>query len=131
VSRYCLDTSAYSNYQRGDVVVNDLLDRATWVGVPSIVIGELEAGFASGSRRDANRAEFAAFLAHPSVVVVPIDRDVALAYAEIITDLRGQGAPLPPNDVWIAACAAEVGAPVLTYDDHFRSIQRVGAIVLK
>ena len=45
MSRYCLDTSAYSNFQRGDQRVVGILDRAEWVGVPAITLGELRTGF--------------------------------------------------------------------------------------
>ena len=32
--------------------------------------------------------------------------------------------------IWIAATAAHAGAAVLTFDEHFRQIDRVGACVL-
>jgi len=38
---------------------------------------------------------------------------------------------VPANDVWVAATAAAAGAVVLTYDQHFRAIGRVGSIVLE
>lgn len=51
-------------------------------------------------------------------------------YADIILDLKKAGMPLPANDIWIAAVAVRHGATVLTYDQHFRSIARVGATIL-
>jgi tRNA(fMet)-specific endonuclease VapC len=47
-----------------------------------------------------------------------------------VTDLRRSGTPIPTNDVWIAATAARSGAIVLSYDDHFDCIARVGSLVL-
>jgi tRNA(fMet)-specific endonuclease VapC len=44
--------------------------------------------------------------------------------------LRHAGTPLPTNDIWIAAIAAREGVPVLTYDQHFASIARIGARIL-
>jgi predicted nucleic acid-binding protein len=38
--------------------------------------------------------------------------------------------PLPTNDVWVASVAARDGATVVTFDDHFRLIHRVGSNVL-
>lgn len=67
MSRYCLDTSAYSRFQRGDRQVVELLDRAEWVGVPAVVLGELWTGFLLGSRAEANRIALQRFLAHPAV----------------------------------------------------------------
>ncbi len=128
--RYCLDTSAYTNFKRGDPQVIDLIDRADWIGIPVIVIGELAVGFKLGSRREFNQSELDQFVAHPAVDVISVSEDVVSLYADIVIDLKVAGTPLPANDIWIAAVAARHGATVLTYDVHFRSISRVGATIL-
>ena len=130
MSRYCLDTSAYSHFKRGDPAVVELVDSAEWIGVSSVVVGELWLGFLQGDRLARNQAELAEFLAHPVVEELVVDREVARVYAEIALALRRAGTPLPTNDVWIAAAASRAGATVLTYDPHFTRIQRVGAVVL-
>lgn len=130
MSRYCLDTSAYSHFKRGDAAVVDRIDEAEWLGLPAVVLGELWTGFLFGSRREQNEAELSEFLAHRAVETVPVDDDVGRIYADIVVALRRAGTPLPTNDIWIAACAVRVGAVVLTYDPHFRSIERVGSMVL-
>lgn len=43
--RLCLDTSAYRHFERGDPQVVELIDRADWLGVPVVVLGELAVGF--------------------------------------------------------------------------------------
>ena len=131
MSRYCLDTSAYSRFQRGDGRVVQILDRAEWIGVPVITLGELRTGFLLGDRRDRNEEELQAFLANPVVVALEADEEVSRHYAEIVRDLRRAGTPLPTNDIWIAATAARVGAAVLTFDSHFEKITRVGSLVLQ
>jgi tRNA(fMet)-specific endonuclease VapC len=131
VSRYCLDTSAYSQFKRGAPEVTGLIDRAEWVGIPSIVIGELFVGFFAGGQRARNEEELSDFLANPVVDEIPVDREVAWIYADIVTALRRAGIPLPTNDIWIAATSARVGAPILTFDEHFEAIGRVGTILLK
>ena len=130
MSRICLDTSAYSHFRRGEPRVVEHLDRAEWVGVSSIVVGELRAGFQLGSRTDDNAGELDEFLSHPFVETLLVDTAVAQIYGEIFADLRSRGRPLPTNDIWIAATAARAGATVLTFDKHFESIARVGSIVL-
>lgn len=50
--------------------------------------------------------------------------------ADIVIDLRRAGTPIPTNDIWIAATAATVGAVVLSFDDRFRAVARVGSLVL-
>lgn len=130
MSRYCLDTSAYSHFQRGDGRVIEILDRAEWLGVPATTLGELRTGFLLGSRSAENETTLRRFLANPVVEELPADGDVSLHYAEIVVDLRRAGTPVPTNDIWIAATAVRFGALVLTYDGHFRRIGRVGSLVL-
>ena len=130
MTRICLDTSAYSNFRRGEPRVVNHLDHATWIGVPSVVVGELCAGFLLGARADENFDALGEFLGHPVVDVLSITEEVARIYGEIFMDLRQRGRPLPTNDIWIAATAARAGASVLTFDDHFREIARIGSLVL-
>jgi len=130
VSRICLDTSAYSHLKRGNQEVAEILDVASYVAVPAIVIGELWLGFLGGARTRENDLELHQFLAHRVVEEVPVDHEVGRIYAEIVRTLKAKGTPLPANDIWIAATAAHVGATVLTFDDHFRAIERVGLLVL-
>ncbi|MDE0006666.1 MAG: type II toxin-antitoxin system VapC family toxin [Gammaproteobacteria bacterium] len=130
MTRVCLDTSAYSNFRRGKPAVVNAIDRADWIGVPCVALGEIWAGFIAGSRAERNIAELEDFLAEPLVEVLAIDRDVARIYGEIVVDLRRKGRPLPTNDIWIAATAARFGASVLTFDAHFLEVDRVGAQVL-
>ncbi len=131
MSRYCLDTSAYSRFQLGESQVRGLIDGAVWIGFPAIALGELRAGFMQGRDRDRNDQVLAEFLANPVVEVLAVDDEVSLQYAEIVLELRRKGTPIPTNDIWIAATAARAGAIVLTYDDHFRAVTRVGSSVLE
>jgi predicted nucleic acid-binding protein len=130
VSRYCLDTVAYSHFKRGEPRIVELLDRADWIGVPVIVIGELCAGFGQGSRMRKNLAELDEFLSMPVVEVLPVDRNVAGIFGEIVSDLRRRGRPIPVNDIWIAATCSSAGATLVTFDAHFQSIHRIGTIIL-
>ena len=130
MSAYCLDTSAYSNFRRGDEELAARLDRAELVGVSTIALGELRTGFLLGARRERNESELDAFLDNPVVEVLPVDSETSRHYAEIVAELREEGTPLPTNDIWIAATAARNGAMVLTCDSHFEQISRVGSIVV-
>jgi tRNA(fMet)-specific endonuclease VapC len=130
LSRICLDTSAYSRFQRGEHRAVEVLDSATWVGVPAIVLGELFTGFMSGLRPADNDRELRAFLDHPVTEVLVVDEAAARIYAEIVAALRAAGTPLPTNDIWIAAVAARESATVVTFDRHFEAIRRVGVQLL-
>jgi predicted nucleic acid-binding protein len=50
--------------------------------------------------------------------------------AAIVVELRRTGTPIPTNGVWIAACAARVGATLLTFDRHYEAVGRVGVLLL-
>lgn len=131
MSRICVDTSAYSHFKRGEEAAIDAVSTARWVGVPAVVLGELRTGFLSGTRAQKNEAELRRFLAQPVVHVLDVDDDASRVYAEIMVTLKKAGTPLPTNDIWIAALAAREGATVVTYDDHFQKIARVGTSLLR
>ena len=62
------------------------------------------------------------FLDSPSVGIAPVTEDVASVYARIFRVLKANGTPIPQNDMWIAACAVDAGAMLITSDIHFSSI---------
>lgn len=130
MSAYCLDTSAYSHFRRGNEELAAILDQAELVGVSTIALGELRTGFLLGRNRQRHETELAAFLDHPAVEVLAVDSETSRQYAAIVAELRKAGTPLPTNDIWIAATAARNGATVLTCDDHFERIMRVGSVVI-
>lgn len=130
MSRYCLDTSAYSHFKRGDPRVVELIDGAEWLGMPTIVLGELRVGFLLGGRQLVNEMELREFLSSSVVEVLGVDPEVSRHYAEIVVELRRAGTPIPTNDIWIAAITAREGALLLTYDDHFKAISRIGTVIL-
>jgi len=118
----CLDTNAYSQLMRGHAPLSQLLESAGEVLLPVTVLGELHAGFEMGSRRDANRRQLGEFLALPGVETVAITQDMAERYGLLVKQLTHQGTPIPTNDIWIAACALETGARLVTYDPHFQHV---------
>ncbi len=101
-----------------------------WIGISPIVLGELRVGFALGHHRERNEEMLHEFLINPAVEELSVDGEVSRQYAEIVVDLRLAGTPIPTNDVWIAATAVRAGAIVLSYDNHFDTVARVGSLVL-
>ena len=129
MTRYCLDTVAYSHFRRSEPRIVSLLDRAEWIGVPAIVLGEIFAAFERGKHKQRNFAELDEFLSAPLVEVLPVDRTTAEIYGSIVADLRRRGRPIPANDIWIAATCTRAGATLLTWDAHFREIPLLGALI--
>ena len=60
--RVCLDTNAYSRLMRNQAGLQRCLEEAEIIHVPTIVLGELYAGFCLGSRYEDNCRELEAFL---------------------------------------------------------------------
>ena len=59
--------------------------------VPTVVLGELHAGFAAGSRKQDNLSELETFLAKPGVQVYSVTAAVAARYGSIFHALRRAG----------------------------------------
>ncbi len=118
----CIDTNAYSHLKRGNSNVLQFLENATTIIVPSIVIGELLAGFNIGSKYKENTTELCLFLQQTGVELKAPDFSIAEYYGKTLSDLRQKGTPIPTNDIWIAATAIGTGSNLLSNDKHFNSI---------
>ena len=129
--RICLDTSGYSAFKRGREDAIDILQLAEEISFPTVVLGELLAGFRMGSQGRANRSELEAFLDSPRVRITLLDAETAQRYAEIVTYLRERGSPIPTNDMWIAASAMQWGLRVLTTDTHFGRLPQISVLALE
>ena len=62
-----LDTNAYSDFMRGNAKRVEVIRAAGSIAMPLIVLGELRAGFAAGSRESSNAANLQRFLSGPRV----------------------------------------------------------------
>jgi len=122
IKKIILDTNAYSALVSGDQKVLEVVERANQVMMSPICIGELLAGFVKGSKESTNRSLLSDFLKKPTVQITSISGETAEWYANIYSDLKKNGTPIPINDVWIAAQAMETGTMLITYDHHFQLV---------
>ena len=106
----------------------ELLAAADEIVVNAVVLGELLAGFAAGTREAPNREELAAFLATPRVRTVAVDETTASFYGRVFALLRRKGRPIPTNDLWIAASALQHGLVLATRDEHFEAIEGLATV---
>ena len=125
MSQLLVDTSAYAAFFRDHPGVKAAVQEAFEVFLSPIVLGELRSGFLKGGRLAENERQLEEFLASPRCSVPAIDDDTAHRYAAIHNYLRRQGAPVSPNDLWIAASAAQHGLTVITLDGDFDRIPQV------
>jgi predicted nucleic acid-binding protein len=122
VRRVLIDTNFYVAFKRQQFGAEELLKSVDFIGISTIVLGELLAGFRCGSKEVNNRMELEKFLASPRVELIDIDEQTAEFYAEIYRGLRAKGQPIPTNDLWIAASSLRHGLAVATFDEHFNAI---------
>jgi len=118
-----LDTSAYSAFNRGDARLKSYFQSTNTLILPLIVIGELRAGFAVGSRQRTNERLLQRFIDSPNVEIVPLSMATTQHFAAIYSELRRQGTPIGTNDIWIASLSREHSLELLTLDKDFKNIQ--------
>lgn len=126
--RLALDTNRYVDFMRADPAAFAMLRRATSIAVPLVVVAELRAGFRSGTKGSENESRLASFLSVRRVHVLSPDEGTTHLYARVFSDLRRKGAPIPTNDLWIAALALQHDLPLYTRDEHFRSVDGLALV---
>jgi tRNA(fMet)-specific endonuclease VapC len=125
MTRLLVDTSAYAAFFRDHPGVKAAIQEANDLFLSPIVLGELRSGFLKGGRAEENEKELQEFLASPRCSVPVLDEETSSRYAAIHHYLRRQGTPVSPNDLWIAASAAQHGLTVVTLDGDFDRIPQV------
>jgi predicted nucleic acid-binding protein len=117
-----IDTNFYVAFKRDQPAAVAFLRQVEYIGISTVVLGELLAGFRCGSRELENRRELDLFLDSPRVEILGIDEETSDFYAEVFRALKGKGRPIPSNDLWIAATSLRHGLALATFDEHFRYI---------
>lgn len=120
--RVILDTNFYTAFKRNEPGAVALLKQAEYIGINSVILGELLAGFRCGSKERQNRKELDQFLDSPRVFTLAIDDETPEFYAQVFSELRQKGRPIPSNDLWLAASALQHGLALASYDEHFSNI---------
>lgn len=126
--RIALDANRYTDLCRGDLEVARILEQADKVYLPFIVLAELRAGFAVGTRGPDNEQVLQKFLAKPGVEVLYPDEVTTRTYASLYRQLRHQGTPIPINDLWIAALVVEHNLALCSRDGHFQNLPQLDVV---
>ena len=121
-----LDTNALSAWAEGRVAIGPPLRSADRLVVPSVVLGE----YWFGIRQSRHRSRYEDWLSRylPLTEIAVVTSATASAYADIRLELKRAGAPIPPNDVWIAALARQHGLDILSNDGHFDAVDGIRRI---
>jgi tRNA(fMet)-specific endonuclease VapC len=98
------------------------------IALSFVTVGEVYAGLLKKIRRgEWNESRLDQFEHNlKKMTVIPYEIEVCRVYAELRTSLKtasGTDRVIPPNDLWIAACAKRHSLPLITHNlKHFRDI---------
>lgn len=113
---WVLDTNTLIYFFKGQGKIADrLFERAPKdIGIPSIVLYELQVGIAKSSSPEKRTRQLAELTS--VIQVLPFHQREAKAAADIRADLERQGAPIGPYDTLIAGTALAHGAILVTHN---------------
>ena len=119
--RGLLDTSVFIAGEQGRALAADRLPDEAAVSV--VTLAELELGVHMAVD-DAVRAGRIRTLraVQSTYVALPVDEDVASAFAALVAVARRAGRRAKVQDAWIAATARAHDVPVYTQDDDFDAL---------
>jgi len=123
-----LDTTAISAWADQWPSVAEILANTTRRVVPIIALGEYEFGIRDSQKR-AYYEQWIERTLLPLCELLPITLETSRIYSPIYHELKSGGQLMDSqNDVWIAACAIQLGLPVLGRDkdlDRIRGLVRI------
>ena len=124
--RALADTSLFIAHEaQRPIAIGALPDR---LAVSVITIGELRAGVLAAGDAVIRDRRLDTLTAALSLEPIPIDVEVANAWARLRLALRDAGLRMPLNDSWIAATAMALGVPIVTQDDDFPTLAGLDVI---
>lgn len=123
--RLAIDSNRYTDLCKGVDGVVETLEGAERVYLPFVVLAELRAGFAVGSKGTHNERVLRRFLMREGVEVLYADEQTTQHYATAYRQLRHQGTPIPTNDLWIAALVLQHNLVLYARDRHFDHLPQI------
>lgn len=123
-----LDTNRYVDFVQNDPDVLRRVQQAQRVVIAFVVLAELRAGFADGTKLQQNEQILNRVLASPRVEVVYPDDQTTHHYSRLHFQLKKQGTPIPINDLWLAAVVAQHGLVLYARDKHFDHLPQIPRI---
>lgn len=122
------DTSVFIAREAGRPIDFEAMPERLAVSV--ITIGELRAGVLAATDTVIRDRRLDTLTAALSLEPIPVDVQVANAWARLRVALRDADLRMPVNDSWIAATAMALGVPVVTQDDDFPAISELDVITV-
>jgi len=126
VTRGLADTSVFVARESGREVDEAALPDELAISV--ITIGELRAGVLAAKDLRTRERRLGTLTSALALHPLPVDDNVAEAWARLRVLLRDAGQRMPVNDSWIAATAIAHGVPVVTQDDDYVDLDELPVI---
>ena len=123
-----LDTSVFVAMEEGRRLRSGAIPRVAAVSI--VTKAELRAGVLTAGNVATRDRRIGTLELVTRMAVLPIDDDVASAWAQMRAYLAASGGRVGANDVWIAATAAAHGVPVLTQDADFDALDGVAGLTV-
>lgn len=121
--RALADTSLFIGTEQERPLKDDVPDE---LYVSAITVAELRLGVLMAKNVEARSMRMETLSRAESVEALPVDDEVATAWARLLAELRAAGRKAPVNDSWIAATAIAHEIPVATQDadyDHMPGVE--------
>jgi predicted nucleic acid-binding protein len=127
-SRAVIDTSVFVSIEQGRPLQREVIPE---VGAISIVTkAELRAGVLTARDIAARDRRLDTLDAVAGIAVLPVDEQVARAWAQMRAYLSASKRRVNVNDMWIAATAAAHEIPVVTQDGDFDALNGVAGLTV-
>ena len=127
--RGILDTSVFIASEQGRAVTGERLPDESAISV--VTLAELALGVHLAASEAVRAVRLATLRdVEGAAVALPIDDDVASAFAERVAGRRRPGRGLGGQDAWIAATARAHGVPVYTQDADFAVVPGLDVVRL-
>lgn len=128
MSRGLADTSVFIARESGRPLDGAALPDELAVSV--ITIGELRAGVLVATDVSVRDRRLATLTAAMAFEPVPVDYDVAEAWARLRVLLRDADQRMHVNDSWVAATALALRVPIVTQDDDYVQLADLDVITV-
>jgi predicted nucleic acid-binding protein len=125
--RGLLDTSVFiADEQRRPIERDQLPDEAA---ISVVTLAELELGVQMAADETVRARRLQTLMsAHATYAALPIDDDVASAFAQLVAGARRAGVRVTTQDAWIAATALAHAVAVYTQDTDFDALPGIDVV---
>jgi predicted nucleic acid-binding protein len=127
-ARGLLDTSVFIAAETGRPLRSESMPVAS--AISSITRAELRVGAFAADTVALRDRRIATLEASARFPVIPVDDEVARAWAQMRVYLAAAERRINVNDIWIAATAAAYEIPVLTQDEDFDVLNGVAGLTV-